>query len=351
MKTSIYKRLTFRPSGIIFACLGILFCHLSFSQVAVNTDNSAADPAAMMDVKSSSHGLLTPRMSAAEKIAIVTPATGLIVYQTDQTPGFYYYNGTSWDILTAMLIETDPSFSSWDKSTGISISGSQVSDFNTAVSNTPAEVANTAKVSYPVADANKLAGIEAGAEVNVVRDWNAVSGDGVILNKPSFSGGIPFPDNPTSGALLYYKGDSWVDSNIVIVNTGSNQSVNNRQPYLTMNYCIALSGIFPSRDDIEPFIGEIMLVGFNFAPRWWAQCNGQLLPINQNQALFSLLGTTYGGNGTTNFALPDLRGRSPLHWGNGSGLPTISLGQVSGTENFTITTNQMPAHSHTIIYQ
>ncbi len=351
MKTSIYKRLTFRPAGIVFTCLGILFCHLSFSQVAVNTDNSAADPAAMMDVKSNSLGLLTPRMSAGERTAIITPATGLIVYQTDQTPGFYYYNGAGWDRLTGMLIETDPLFSTWDKTTGISITGSQVSDFNTAVASNPAEVANTAKVSYPLADANKLAGIEAGAEVNVVRDWNAVSGDGIILNKPSFSAGIPFPDNPTTGALLYYKGDSWVDSNLSVVNTGSSQAVNNMQPYLTMNYCIALSGIFPSRDAFEAYIGEIMLVGFNFAPRWWALCNGQLLPINQNQALFSLLGTTYGGNGTTNFALPDLRGRSPLHWGSGPGLPTISLGQAGGTETFTITTSQMPAHTHSIIYQ
>ena len=83
----------------------------------------------------------------------------------------------------------------------------------------------------------------------------------------------------------------------------------------------------------EPFIGEIKMVGFNFAPRGYAFCNGQLISISQNAALFSLLGTTYGGNGTTNFALPDLRGRVPIHFGQGSGLSVYSLGQASGNDD------------------
>lgn len=96
----------------------------------------------------------------------------------------------------------------------------------------------------------------------------------------------------------------------------------------------------------EPFIGMIATFGFNFAPRGWAMCNGQLLPIAQNTALFSLLGTTYGGNGQTTFALPDLRGRVPIHFGQGPGLSNYDLGQVGGTETNTLTVNQMPAHSH-----
>jgi microcystin-dependent protein len=93
----------------------------------------------------------------------------------------------------------------------------------------------------------------------------------------------------------------------------------------------------------EPFIAEIRIVAFNFAPRGWALCDGQLLPINQNQALFSLLGTTYGGNGQTTFALPDLRGRSPVNPGT-----QITLGERGGEENHTLTTPEMPAHTHPV---
>ena len=90
-----------------------------------------------------------------------------------------------------------------------------------------------------------------------------------------------------------------------------------------------------------PFLSEIRIMSFNFAPKGWAMCNGQLLPINQNQALFSLLGTVYGGNGQTNFALPDLRSRVPNHMGAGH-----TLGERAGTEATTILTAQMPAHVH-----
>ena len=91
----------------------------------------------------------------------------------------------------------------------------------------------------------------------------------------------------------------------------------------------------------EPFLAEIRLMSFNFAPKGWALCNGQVLPINQNQALFSLLGTTYGGDGRVNFALPNLQGRVPLHEGSG-----FSLGQVGGEEAHTITQQEMVAHNH-----
>jgi microcystin-dependent protein len=98
----------------------------------------------------------------------------------------------------------------------------------------------------------------------------------------------------------------------------------------------------------EPFLGQIMLVGFNFAPQGWAFCNGQLMSISQNTALFSLLGTTYGGNGTTTFALPDLRGRAAVGFGQGPGLSNYDLGQSTGTETVTLTVGQIPAHSHLV---
>lgn len=96
----------------------------------------------------------------------------------------------------------------------------------------------------------------------------------------------------------------------------------------------------------EPFIGQIKVFGFNFAPRFYALCNGQLLPISTNQALFSLLGTTYGGNGTTNFALPNLQGRAALHFGQGPGLSNYSQGQTGGEENHTLLQTEMPQHNH-----
>jgi len=96
----------------------------------------------------------------------------------------------------------------------------------------------------------------------------------------------------------------------------------------------------------SPLIGEISQGGWNFAPRFSAFCAGQLLAISQNTALFSLLGTTFGGNGQTTFALPDLRGRSMVHWGQGPGLANIQLGQQAGLESTTILSTNMPAHSH-----
>ncbi|GAB3181261.1 phage tail protein [Telluribacter humicola] len=91
----------------------------------------------------------------------------------------------------------------------------------------------------------------------------------------------------------------------------------------------------------EPYLSEIKIVSFNFPPKGWAHCNGQLLPINQNQALFSLLGTTYGGNGQTNFALPNFQGRVPIHFGN-----TNTLGTTGGEEFHTVTTSELPQHTH-----
>ncbi|WNG57681.1 phage tail protein [Archangium gephyra] len=98
----------------------------------------------------------------------------------------------------------------------------------------------------------------------------------------------------------------------------------------------------------EPFVGEIRMFAGNFAPRGWAFCQGQILPIAQNQALFSILGTTYGGNGQTTFALPDLRGRYPMQPGQGPGLSPRTLGEQGGSETVTLIANQMPAHTHAL---
>ncbi|KJK18756.1 phage tail protein [Pseudomonas sp. NPDC087612] len=99
----------------------------------------------------------------------------------------------------------------------------------------------------------------------------------------------------------------------------------------------------------DPFLGEIKMFGGNFAPRGYAMCSGQLMAISQNAALFSILGTIYGGDGRVTFGLPDLRGRSPVGWGQGPGLGEVDLGETGGSQNTTLTVQQMPMHSHPLM--
>jgi microcystin-dependent protein len=101
----------------------------------------------------------------------------------------------------------------------------------------------------------------------------------------------------------------------------------------------------------DPFVAEIRIFPFNFAPRGWAWCDGQLLPLSQNTALFSLLGTTYGGNGKSNFALPDLQGRVPMHPGQGPGLSLHDLGETGGSETVTLLESEIPSHGHSAMGQ
>ncbi len=102
---------------------------------------------------------------------------------------------------------------------------------------------------------------------------------------------------------------------------------------------------------MDPFVAEIRIFPFNFAPKGWAWCDGQLLPLSQNTALFSLLGTTYGGNGKSNFALPDLQGRAPMHPGQGPGLSLHDLGETGGSETIALLESEIPAHGHALMAQ
>lgn len=168
---------------------------------------------------------------------------------------------------------------------------------------------------------------------------------------PTYTADLPFTIstnyviglNPASldGDVLTYSASSnhWIaarPSNLSVIP----DNLDNRQPYNTIRLCIALYGVFPSRSSADPLLGEIAMFGFNFTPRNWADCNGQLMAISQNSALFSLLGTQYGGDGRTTFALPDMRGRVPIHVGNGPGLtPYPNQGTRGGSE-------LIPTHRH-----
>ena len=131
-----------------------------------------------------------------------------------------------------------------------------------------------------------------------------------------------------AGDLMTWDGNNWIAEPPEV----RDFNLDNMQPYGVVNFIIALQGIYPSRNSAEPFLAEIIMFGGNFAPRGWAFCDGQLLSISQNSALFSLLGTTYGGDGRTTFALPDLRGRVPVHAGTGPGLSNRRIGQEGGEE-------------------
>ena len=154
----------------------------------------------------------------------------------------------------------------------------------------------------------------------------------------------------STGANLYA-----ADTNLVamspaaITTVGGSQAHLNMQPFLTLSFCIALQGIFPSPElrrpaMAQPYVGEIRMFAGNFAPAGWMFCEGQLLPISENETLFQLIGTTYGGDGESTFALPDLRGRIPIHQGNG-----FILAETGGAEEITLTVNQIPAHSHPLL--
>lgn len=109
-----------------------------------------------------------------------------------------------------------------------------------------------------------------------------------------------------------------------------------------------LASVSSASAQAEPYVGQLMLTAATFCPQGWQPANGQILSISQNEVIFSLLGTTYGGDGQTNFALPNLQGRAPIHTGQGAGLANYSLGQPGGAEQFTIALNELPPHSHTV---
>jgi microcystin-dependent protein len=132
-----------------------------------------------------------------------------------------------------------------------------------------------------------------------------------------------------TGDLITWDGTNWVNMQPAVQHF--TYTLNNLQPYTVINYCIAMVGIFPSRNDAVPFVSQIQAFPFNFAPTGWALCDGQLLAISTNTALFSLVGTIYGGNGTINFALPNLQGSIPIGLGQGPGLSNFTEGQTGGS--------------------
>jgi microcystin-dependent protein len=180
-----------------------------------------------------------------------------------------------------------------------------------------------------------------------------------LINASSAAGNVNNPsDNllaSNSAGVPTYSATASAGQGLMTTPTGGSQPHENRQPYLALNYCIAMVGVYPSRDNynaagatrgLDPFFAETAIVAFNFAPIGYQSCNGQIMAISQNTALFSLLGTTYGGNGQSTFALPDFRGRVAMQQGQGPGLSNYSLGEEGGEETVSLTVQNLPSHNH-----
>lgn len=275
-----------------FTILLLFAFQASFSQVGIGTTTPNAS--AKLELQSTTQGFLPPRMTSAQRAAIATPAAGLMVYQTDGTAGIYYYNGSGWIY-----------------------------------------VINASSGTLPVSSGGTGA---ATLTSNALLTGNGTSAVGTIAVG-------------TSGKVLYSNGTNWVAGTTTAASTGSGTAFSILPPYQSINYFIATTGIYPSWAAADPYLGEIMIYPYAQVPAGWARCNGEILSISSNPALASLLGTAFGGNGSTTFGIPDLRGRVVLGAGvlNGSGT-TYTQGSSGGSETRTLVTGNLPAHTHTITY-
>jgi microcystin-dependent protein len=144
-------------------------------------------------------------------------------------------------------------------------------------------------------------------------------------------------ENARKGGIMMYRSSFRIPGVVLAFITGFTWSF--------ANLCVPQSA---NADAYEPFLGEISCGGWTYCPESWMECDGSLLSISQNNALYTLIGTTYGGNGTTNFAIPNIRGRTMIHQGQGSGLSNRTIGETGGAETVTLTTAQIPAHNHNV---
>jgi microcystin-dependent protein len=345
----------------------------------------AQEESAVFEVESQDKGVLIPRMSSNQWVSILNPADGLMVYDSSQHT-FYYFNGTVWQTMSQGAIGpigvSVDSIKSMDNRNGTFDIYFHKSDSSTDTITTP-DLSGGA--SNSISDLMDSIGVHR-TDINAVTSkaddlMDSIGVQRMVLDahtdsigvhrldidmlKSSIGGSSSLKVGPLLGAtgdsiyldttnvsnnqMISFDGNNWVAADIITGNTGGGNPIDIVQPFQVVNFVIATQGTFPSENlSTQPYIGGIGMFAGNFEPQSWKFCDGQLLSIAQNTALFSILGTTYGGDGETTLGLPDLRGRVPMHEGSGSGLTPRTLGQKGGDETETITVSQMPSHSHTV---
>ncbi len=334
-----------RYGGILI----ILLCAIQYADAQVGIGTSSPATSAKLEISSTTQGFLPPRMNQSQRTAIGSPAQGLMVYQTDGTEGLYYYSGSAWIYIINSTSGTLPVSSGGTGATSFT-SGAILTGSGTSAlgSITPAGVTGKAVVSNGSTWAATTLTVEGGGTGR-----STLSSNSLLAGNGTSSVNLIPPGVPGSvlASTLVDDVPYWYAASFSNATTGSGTSFSNMQPYQSVGYFISINGTYPSFSGENPLMGEIAIFPYNSAPVGWAYCDGSLLNTSAYPALFSLLGTSFGGNGSTTFGIPDLRGKVIIGSGTSAASGTTFLrGDVGGAQTITLSTANMPAHTHDITF-